>query len=217
MVGWLITLGILVLFALIPLGGCVIYNENGLIARVIAGPIRITIFPKRKKKASTDDSHSDGKENKSVKTKKSVEQKPNKKNTSKKKSESKNGGSFLDFIPLVKLALRFLGDFRRKIRVDRLEMNLMMAGGDPCDLAVNYGRSWTALGNLVPLLERAFVIKKRDLNVSCDFLAEKTLIYARLDITITLGRLLSLAVNYGIRALCEFIKLMNKRKGGAKV
>lgn len=60
---------------------------------------------------------------------------------------------------MVKVALNFLGDFRRKLRVNRLELKLILAGGDPCDLAVNYGRAWTAVGNLMPQLERLFVIK----------------------------------------------------------
>ena len=95
-------------------------------------------------------------------------------------------------------------------------MKLTLAGGDPCDLAVNYGRAWAALGNLLPLLEQVLVIKKRDLVVACDFTADKTFIYAHVDLTITLGRILSLGVLYGIRVLREFIKIMNKRKGGAK-
>ena len=122
---------------------------------------------------------------------------------------------YLDFLPLVQLVLDFLGDFRRKLRVNRLEMKLIMAGGDPCDLAVNYGKAWAALGNLMPLLERAFVIKKRNLEVECDFTESKTLVIARLDLTITIGRILSLVVLYAIRALFEFIKITNKRKGGA--
>ena len=68
----------------------------------------------------------------------------------------------------------------------------------------------------MPLLEKAFVIKKRDLEVACDFLAEKTTMIARLDISITIGRLLSLAVVHGIPIIREFLKVMNKRKGGAK-
>ena len=95
-----------------------------------------------------------------------------------------------------------------------LEVNLVLAGGDPCDLATNSGKAWAALGNLRPRLERLFVIKKRDLEVECDFTSDETLITARLDITITLGRLIALAVRYGIRALREFLKIMKLRKGG---
>ena len=67
----------------------------------------------------------------------------------------------------------------------------------------------------MPQLERFFVISKRDVEVECDFTAGQTLIIARLDLTITIGRLLSMAVRYGIRAVREYLKIINKRKGGA--
>jgi hypothetical protein len=53
------------------------------------------------------------------------------------------------------------------------------------------------------------------MEVECDFVANETLIYARLDLSITLGRLIALAVRYGFRALGEFLKIMKSRKGGA--
>lgn len=207
MTGWLIALGILILLAILPLGVSAIYNEDGPLVRVIAGPVRLKVFPLKKK---------DKEDKKSKKEKK--EKKPEKKTAKpkKKKEPSKKGGSLLDFLPLVHVALDFLNGFRKKLRVNRLEMKLIMAGADPCDLAVNYGKAWTALGNITPYLDRVFVIKKRDLDVECDFEADKTLIFARLDLTITLGRILGLVVCAAVRALIELIKIMNKRKGGAK-
>lgn len=204
--GWLIFLGIVFLIAITPVGVNVAYNSEGILLRVIAGFLRITILPQKKKKEKKP------KEKKPKKVKKSNPA-PKKKEPVEKPKEK--GGSILDFLPLVQLVLDFLGDFRRKLRVNRLEMKLIMAGGDPCDLAVNYGKAWAALGNLMPLLERAFVIKKRNLEVECDFTESKTLVIARLDLTITIGRILSLVVLYAIRALIEFIKITNKRKGGA--
>lgn len=214
--GWLIALGILFLLAILPLGADVRYDSDGPSVRIIAGPIRLQVFPGKKKA-----------------TKDKKEKKPKKKKAKKKTEPAtpaagnlpaadgaappveKKGGSLLDFLPLVKLGLNFLGDFRRKLRVNRLDLNLVMAGGDPCDLAVNYGKAWTALGNLWPRLEEWFVIKKRNLQIQCDFEGDETLITARLNITITLGRIISLAVLYGIRAMKELFKINNKRKGGA--
>ncbi len=214
--GWLIAFGILFLLAILPLGASVKYNADGPLIRIIGGPIRLTVFPRKKK---------DKKENKPKKEKKKnkEEDAPSEEQNSKKKTvageeapeEEKKGGSVLDFLPLVQVGINFLGDFRRKLRVNRLDLKLIMAGDDPCDLATNYGRIWKAIGNLFPLLERAFVIKKRDIEVECDFEASETVISARLDITITLGRIISLAVRYAVRALIEFIKIKNKRKGGA--
>ena len=113
--------------------------------------------------------------------------------------------------------MELLGDFRRKLRIKRLELRLIMAGDDPSNLAMNYGKAWAALGNLIPQLERVFVIKKRDVEVECDFTSNKTLIYARLDLTIILGRLLSLGVYHGVRILRQYLTIMKTRKGGSKL
>lgn len=211
--GWLITLGILVLLAVLPLGVGVVYDSDGPLVRILAGPVKLQVFPLKKKKEEKPP------KKKKEKPKKQKKEKPVEKSDGKKpapaEKKEKKGGSFTDFLPLVQLGLNFLGDFRRKLRVNRLELNLILAGGDPCDLAVNYGKACAALGNLWPRLEELFVIKKRDVQIQCDFEGDKTLVTAALDITITLGRLLSLAVIYGIRAVKELIKINNKRKGGA--
>ena len=120
-----------------------------------------------------------------------------------------------DFLPLVKTALDMLGAFRRRLRLNVLDLKLIMAADDPCDLAVNYGRAWAAVGNFLPRLEKVFVIKKRNIEVECDFMAAETKIIARLDLTITLGRILATVVVYGVRALIQFLKINKKRKGGA--
>ena len=211
--GWLITAGILVLLAVLPLGVHIRYNSEGLLAKVIAGPVKITVFPlpkKAKKKAKETAREAVQEENLPKPPQPPKAQKE-------KKPQAEKGGSLLDFLPLVKVALDFLGDFRRKLRLNNLELKLILAGDDPCDLAVNYGRTWAAVGNLMPQLEKWFVIQKRNIEVECDFTASQTLVIARLDVTITLGRLLASVVVFAVRALIEFLKLKKKRKGGANV
>ena len=97
-----------------------------------------------------------------------------------------------------------------------LQLLLVMAGDDPCDLAINYGKAWAAVGNLVPLLEQIFVIKKRNVQVACDFMGNQTCIDLKIDITITLGRLLCLASVYGFREIREYFTIINQRKGGVQ-
>lgn len=197
--GWLIALAVLVLLGCLPLGVRGIYAASGATADLLIGPVKIRLLPGKKK----DKKSKKPKEKKAATAKKPTPQK-----------EEKKGGSFTDFLPLVKVATDFLGDFRRKLRIKRLEMYLCMAGGAPCDLGINYGRAWAAVGNLMPQLERLFVIKKRDVQVACDFTQPQTTIYVRADITITLGRLLGLLLRYGWRGGKEFLKIINKRKDG---
>ena len=222
--GWLITLGILTLLAVLPLGVSVRYDEGGAVVRVIAGPVRITLFPRPKKdkkpkkekkskeKSATEPAHQPAEQPEAAPT---AEPKAEPVKTEPKEKPKASGGSLTDFLPLVQIALDMLGAFRRRLRLNRLELKLIMAADDPCDLAVNYGRAWAAVGNLMPRLERVFVIQKRNIEVECDFEATQTKIIARLDLTITLGRILATAVVYGVKALVEFLKIKNKRKGGA--
>lgn len=216
--GWLIALGILFLLAILPLGVSVQYDSDGPLVRIIAGLLRLQVFPAKKKKKPKDKKEKKGKTPKeeTAAPQEADQAAPPKKEAAPAKTEEpKKGGSITDFIPLVWTVLDFLVDFRRKLRVNRLELNLVMAGGDPCDLATNYGKAWAALGNLWPRLEEWFVIKKQDVRIQCDFEGDQTLVTARLDITITLGRILSLGVRYGIRAIKELIQIKNKGKGGA--
>lgn len=203
--GWVIFAGVLLLLAILPLGVWIRYDEAGPLVRVVAGPLKITVFPVRKKKAAAP------------KKEKAPKPEPPQKQKEQQPAKKAKGGSLMDFLPLVKVALDLLGDFRRKLRVDELYLRLILAASDPCDLAVNYGRAWAAVGNLLPQLERFLVIKKRDVAVECDFTASQTLVTAQLKITITLGRLVTLAAVYGFRGLKEFLKLKKKRKGGATV
>lgn len=199
--GWLIALGIVILLMILPVGVSAVYDSEGPRVSVLAGPVRIPVFPVKKK----------DKKQKPKKVKKQATAKPK----TKQPTSEKKGGSLTDFLPLARIILDFLGDFRRKLRVNVLQVNLVLAGGDPCDLAINYGKATAALGNLWPRLEELFVIKKRDIKIQCDFEGEKTLITARLDLSITVARVFSVGFRYGIRALRELMKILNKRKGGA--
>ena len=214
--GWWITLGILTLLAIVPVGVRVCYDAEGPLVKLVLGPVKLTLFPRPKKDQKPE------KEKKEKQSKQKAKKTAEEANLPKppqppaeKKPKGKKGGSLKDFLPFVKLAFDFLGDFRRKLRMKELYLRLILASSDPCDLAVNYGKTWTAVGNFLPALERWFVIQKRDVEVECDFTASETKVIARLEITMTLGRLLSQAAVYAVRGLKEFIVFRNKRKGGA--
>ena len=204
--GWLIFLAILIGLGCVPLGVRLRYDEDGPLAAVLLGRLPIVLYPLPgwlKKLTSRE--------------KKDGEKKPKKEKPKKEKppkdtvGEGPQGGSWKKFLPLVRMGLHFLGDFRRKLRVNRLVLRLTLAGDDPCDLAVNYGRAWAAVGNLLAALERAFVIQKRDVEVQCDFLGEETKVVFAMDLTITLGRVLGLLVKYGIRAVTILLKMKNQK------
>ena len=47
--GFLITLGVIVLLAVLPLGVFIRYNSEGALVRIVLGPIKLTVFPLPKK------------------------------------------------------------------------------------------------------------------------------------------------------------------------
>ncbi|MGM9604844.1 MAG: DUF2953 domain-containing protein [Faecousia sp.] len=209
--GWLIALAIVLLIAFLPMGVSVRYDSGGLLVRIIAGCFHYTIFPlkKRKKKPvkeseSTDESKPEQKEMTASQPKSDPQT-----------GSPQKGGSIRDFLPLIKVALDFLNQFRKKMRINHLQLKLILAGDDPCDLAVNYGRAWAALGNLLPMLEKVFIIEKRDCEVECDFTADETLVIARMELTLLVWQLVSLGAVYGVRLLKELLIFKKKRKGGA--
>ena len=63
----------------------------------------------------------------------------------------------------------------------------------------------------MPRLERALVIRKRDVEIQCDFQAEETTVVFAMDLTMTLGRLLGLALLWPSGPETLF----NYEKGGA--
>lgn len=217
--GWWIALGIIILLGILPIGVCVRYNEDGPLIKVIIGFIKLKVYPRNPGKPKKEKKQKPKKEAAAPEKEKAKQKKPAadiEKKPEEKKIEEKKGGSLTDFLPLVKIALQLVGElFSKTIHMDVLELNLVMGGGDPCDLAVNYGKTWTALGNLWPYLTRMFTIKKRDIRIQCDFMADKTLVTARVDVTITLGRLLSAVIRHGFRALVAFLKINKKRKAAA--
>lgn len=196
--GWLIAIAVIAGILLLPLGISASYDSGGAKAAVAIGPLRIPVYPGKKKKEDKP------------------KEKPEKQPATGKATQKKSGGPATDFIPLVKLILELLNDFRGKLRVNLLELNVILAGSDPCDLGQNYGKACAALGNLWPQLERYLVIRKRDVKLQCDFEAEQTLVTARLLLTITVGRLFSLGLRHGIKIIKEFLSISKKRKGGAR-
>ena len=193
---WWIVGVVVLLFVifLLPIGIRARYDENGGIAWITVGPFRFILHPDRNSKAKASEVIN-----------------------SFAKKKSAKGGKLSDFYPLFGDVLELLSELRRRLRVKRLVFKVILAGDDPCDLAINYGKAWTALGNLMPRLEQFLLIKKRDLEVECDFTADKSLILADIHITIPLIRLLGILLIHGSRIMKKYWSIIEKRKGGANL
>lgn len=209
MIALLIVLLVLFLIGCIPLGVKARYNENGPFVWILIGPFSMTLIPKKDKP----------KKEKKPKQKKKVNKGEQKSHESVPEKERKNsgvGGTIALFRELLPLGLDALGHIRRTITIKDFSLHLMVGGkGDtPDKAAVLYGSAWAAIGNLIPLLENNFQIKKRDLQAEIDFTQEENRIFAEAALTLTVGEILWIGLYYGLKALNVFLK--NRKKGGKK-
>ena len=195
--GWWIALGVLTLLGLLvlaviflPMGLHVVYNASGLTIQYLIGPLRI------KEKADEKDTELTRLQNMGRK--------------------DRQGGEIQDFRERLQRIMDYLSDLCTQIKVKRLDMELCMAGGDPGELALNYGKAWAAVGGIMPLLERFLDIRKRNVQVTCDFTQPSTTIYVRVDVTIPLHRLVGLVMRHGGLLGTKYENLLNTSKGGTE-
>lgn len=190
---WLFITGALLLVLMIPVGIKATYNNHGAAVDLFIGPVRIALYPGKKTKKS--------------------KQKRSKNGFDETKRVKKHAvGDLAEFLSIARLILDFLKDFRRKLRINRLEIVIILAGGDPCDLSVDYGRACAALGSLMPCIEQLFIINRRRIEVECDFVAEKTVVDAGVDMRISVARVISLFGYHGFRVFRKYFNIMKKSK-----
>ena len=197
----LIVLGILVLLALVPLGAHMRYDHTGPWFWLVIGPVRVQIFPKREKRQRKP------KQEKHKKTKQKKEKEP------KKKEKQPIGGLIRDFYPFLQLGYDFLGCFFRKLQVRILTLHVSFGGlDDPAAAAINYGRAWAAIGNIMPQLRSRLRIKKENVSASCDFTRGDMRIFAELKQVFFLGDLVVMVIRYGFRILKPYLSMIKRKK-----
>lgn len=91
----------------------------------------------------------------------------------------------------VKLLLRFYWGLLDIVVLKRLDVRLVMGGDDPLDQAMRYGEACGAVSGIVAVLENILTIANRNISVECDFTADETVLTARLDFTVPLGKVIS--------------------------
>lgn len=204
MVGWLIALAVVLLLASIPfwpVGLVAVYREGGLEIAIRLGFLRFKLDP-------------EGSTLKDLIV--PVIKKEAEILVATIKAKKEEGGKLSDLLPLLNAIWKLLGDLRRKVRVKRLDMCLTLAGGDPCDLALNYGKAWAAVGNIVSFLENFLIIKKRNVQVNTDFLGDTTRVYLKVFANMTIWRLFSLLMKHGLPLRDEYKKFLNIDEGGTE-
>lgn len=186
---WLLILGAVIGISLLPIGIQLRYATGGPEARLLIGPVKLQLYPSKQKEKQRKSQFSE-----------------------KRKQSSNDGGKVSDFLPLLQVLIDLLSELRYKAYVSFLDLRLVLGGSDPCKIGLDYGRAWIVLGNILPLLENIFRIKKRNLHVEADYMASETTIYASVDIAISAGRAIYLLLVYGFQGLRKYLNIINNKK-----
>ena len=177
MIALAIVVSILILLALLRFGVSVEYSADGLVVKILAGPLRLKAFPKKEKIVSAS---------KEAKRKARKEEKDRKKAEKKEKAkteEKKPGamGTVLELLPAIK---KTLGRLRRRLLIKRLVIHYTVAGDDPYKTAMTFGNVNAAIGVVLPVLEKAFRIRRRDFRAVADFSSSQQGIYINAAISL---------------------------------
>ncbi len=185
-----IVLLVLTVLLLIPLGIDGGYRNGSLILGLKIGFLNLRLLPGRKRHR---------------------EPKPPKISRLKRKKKPKKEKKLLihsDINELALIALKALGRLRRRLQVDYLRFRYTLVGGNPFSTALGYGAGNAILGLFVPLFDRAFVIRERDIGLDFDFLSNGQSIDCWLTMTIQIWELLYVAAALGL----DFLKIKWKHK-----
>lgn len=218
--GWilLILLAIIVFILVVPLGAHVAYIDSNLKIDAHVAGLNINIVPgKKREKDSEKRPKKEEKKSKKGGKKEARKTSEGGADEEKKTKEKKglfDGFSVDDFLELAKLLFRTLDRFRRKFTVNKLMLHLVVANEDPYNAAMLYGYVNAGAGILEGLSKRGWRISKRDIQTAVDFESTEMRADAEITITISLARILAVAL-YALFGFLKIRRAVKKRMKAA--
>ncbi len=188
---------VLLLLGQVRLGGEAEYASAGLFVKVRFGWLRLQVFPLKREKKK-----------KPPKPKK--EKPPEQKDGGEAKSQ--RGGSLELIKRMLPLACEAAGELKRKIRIDRLYLDLTVASADAAGTAMAYGYANMTLGMLWPMIEQNFEVKDPRLHTGVDFTAQSPTVYLSAAFSARLGQLVSFGLRFGWKALRIYLQSKRNTK-----
>ena len=175
-----VVLLVLLALGLIRIGVQVEYSGQGLAVWLRAGAFRIPVFPAKRKKP------------------KETKPKPAKKARS---DTGKKGGRLKLALDLIPVILDTVKRFFRKLRMDQLEMNIVVCASDPGEVAMRYGEANALLGTIWQPMLQVFHVKQAHAHVDVDFEAGESVLYIFASLSLTIAQVLALVLVFGGKAL----------------
>ena len=183
-----VIVGVIVVLLLLRVGADAEFSDGGLSVTAKVAFLRFRVFPQK------------GKLPKSEKKRKEC-RKPRKSGKPDAAGEKKPGGA-TDFRKLISGSLKLLRSLKRKIYIKKLYIHYIQGGGDPFSMAMAHGTFSAVFGVTQAVLESQFRVRDYSLYSSVDYVADSPKIYARAEITMAVGQVISL----GFSAILLFIR-----------
>ena len=197
---WILLLAAAVFWLLgqIRLGVGAEYRAEGLRVWLRTAAWNIQVFPRKKKRRA--------------KPERPPKQVPEKGDAPKSALPRQIGGA-LDYArALLPILLEAAGQFRRKIRVDKLRVTVTVGAADPADAAMRFGAANGALGALWGTLNETFDLRDGEARAQVDFDARETTVYALTALSLKLGQMAWLGLYFGCRTLGAFLRTNSRKK-----
>lgn len=173
---------ILFFLSLIRVGGEAEYSADGAIVRLRVGAFHFQIYPLRRPRRGK-------KAKKAHKKSEKTETEP----------EPKPGAPLAlvrRFLPLVGEAA---GALKRRIRIDRLFLDVTAGGRDAAAAALSFGRINGVVGMIWPIFEQNFDVRNHRIRTAVDYQAKGLTVSLNVAFSARLGQLISFAVRYGLK------------------
>ena len=175
------------------------YRAEGLRVWLRAAAWQIPVYPLKKKSKPAKPAHPP------------KEKEP--KDSGPEPSFREQVGGALDYAQaLLPILLEAAGQFRRKIRVDKLRLKVTVGADDPADAAMRYGQANGALGVLWGTLNETFDLRDGKAVAQVDFDAREITVYALASLSLKVGQMVWLGLYFGCRALRTFLRVRSRRK-----
>ena len=213
----------LVLLCLLPVGIRIKYDKDFYLY-VSAGFIKIKVIPAKQKKIRISDYSERKLERQRKKQQKKYAKKEKKKAAGAKKEKKdsvlvarlKNIYTAPDMIEQLYDMLILVSDkFAKRLTVKAFQLDAIIGSDNAAKTAILYGGACSAAGCISAFLDQHMSLKKRSgasINVSPDFLSEKTLVYADVSMTVRVGGLFTFV--FEIRdVISEILKLLQEDTG----
>lgn len=209
---FLIILGVLALLIalimILPIGFDIGYEHGKIHVSAKAAGVQIKLFPRRKKP--------DTGEPKPPKKKKEKKPKQPKEPKEEKPKEKKRLDITLEeILDLLRAVLDGIAYFSDRMRVDRFVLHLTVAGYDPYNVAMAYGKINAWLSGVAPLCKKLNA-RNSDVWTAVDFIDDWPHVDFAIAMSFRIGTLFAMGIRTGVGALKVLLRRRKRIKREAK-